>query len=63
MPAGHGRGGLLDARAPAGRASVLGVCLPGTPRGGARATEPMTIDEEAMRTGIAVHCAVAERFS
>jgi amidohydrolase len=47
-----------------GALAFLGVCPPGTRPSDAHAchSNRMTIDEDAMRTGIAVHCAVAERF-
>ena len=47
-----------------GALAFLGVCPPGTRPAEAHTchSNRMTIDEEAMRTGIAVHCAVAERF-
>jgi len=47
-----------------GALAFLGVCPPGTRPADAHAchSNRMTIDEDAMRTGIAVHCAVAERF-
>ena len=47
-----------------GALAFLGVCPPGTRPADAHAchSNRMTIDEDAMRAGIAMHCAVAERF-
>jgi amidohydrolase len=47
-----------------GALAFLGVCPPDVRPTDAHAchSNRMTIDEDAMRTGIAVHCAVAERF-
>jgi amidohydrolase len=47
-----------------GALAFLGVCPTGVRPSDAHAchSNRMTIDEDAMRTGIAVHCAVAERF-
>jgi amidohydrolase len=47
-----------------GAMAFLGVCPPGThpPEAHACHSNRMTLDEDAMRIGIAVHCAVAERL-
>jgi hippurate hydrolase len=47
-----------------GAMAFLGVCPPGTrpPEAHACHSNRMTIDEDAMSTGIAVHCAVARRM-
>jgi len=48
-----------------GALAFLGVCPPGTRPADAHSchSNRMQIDEDAMRTGIAMHCAMAHRFS
>ena len=47
-----------------GALAFLGVCPPGVRPADAHAchSNRMQLDEDAMQQGIAIHCAVAERF-